>query len=218
MNGFKLINDVGRLHGVFDPEFLNGIQTKMAQLHLNSLSRPAKVAKPEKSVFLGPKDEDQISSYLNKISGLERLKKELAAAPGGKELADNIIKTKGIDLLFGGQLDIPARVNNLHKILNDRNGRDYIKYTLGEKVYNELKVLDRLNKLESRLKEIEKNREEYDIATDPDVLIKGGEVLVDILKARPFAATKKTWNLIKTIKRKKRGESAPQERLSYEIR
>lgn len=205
INPFRFQKQMGELKGVIDEKILQEIEQSIANAHLQSRIAPSEVSTGYKSKFLDM-NENQISSYLDKVSGLKELEQELLKVPGGKEIFDNVKKTKGIDLLFGGQMDISSRSTNLSKYLNDRNGQYYIKYTLGDKVFEELKQLERAGKIESTLKRIEQNPELYDIATDPDILIKGGDVLVSILKGNPFSAIKKGWRLAKTISKAQKGE------------
>jgi hypothetical protein len=207
INPFRFQKQMGEMNGIIDEKILQEIEQSVANAHLQSRIAPSEVSTGYKSKFLDM-NENQISSYLDKVSGLKELEHELLKVPGGKEIFDNVKKTKGIDLLFGGQMDIPSRSTNLSKYLNDRNGQYYIKYTLGDKVFEELKQLERAGKIESTLKRIEQNPELYDMATDPDILIKGGEVLVSILKGNAFSAIKKGWRLAKTISKAQQGEKA----------
>lgn len=217
INPFRFQTQMGKLKGIIDDSLLQEIEQSVADAHLQALHTPNKQATGGfKSKYLDM-DESQVSRYLSKVSGLKELEQELSQVPGGKELFDNIKKTKGIDLLFGGQMDIPSRSNNLSKHLNDRNGQYYIKYTLGDKVYEELKQLEKSGKLESTLKRIEQTPELIDMVKDPDILIQGGDLLASILKGNPFSVVKKGWAIKKSIARKMRGETAAPEEISYAI-
>lgn len=216
VNPFRLQSKLGELKGIIDDNVLSDIEKSIAQAHAQAIQSPPAAPKGYRSRFLDM-DENQLSRTLDKVSGLKELERELSRIPGGKEQFEIIKKTKGIDLLFGGQMDISSRSNKLSKLLNDRNGQHYIKYTLGENVYRELKVLDKKNQIESAIKKIEHNKELYDIATDPDVLMKGGELLVSIIKGNPISAVRKGYQMFKRISKAKGGEKMlPDE--SYEVK
>ena len=103
------------------------LQNKQHQL-LNQPHLPLS----QKSSFLGL-DSTQVARKLKTIEGLRELKEELKRARPNdwKELYDKISKTQGVDLLFGGEFDVPTNAKRIEKMLNSRNERFYLKETLG---------------------------------------------------------------------------------------
>jgi hypothetical protein len=195
-NPAKFERDLSKLQGIIPDELLNQIGQKVFQHHEQSLTTPPL---PGRGPSFANISESQIPSKLKTIEGLKRLKDELSQVSGGKELYEQVAKTQGIDLLFGGQLDIPAKSERIKNILNDRNGRPYIKMTLGE---DNLAVLDDLvakNQLEKRLTEIKESPTLSSILKDPDILVKGSKVVYNILRGNPIGTVNNSVQLAKKI-------------------
>jgi hypothetical protein len=215
MNPIAFEKDIGNLSDLISPEQKNLLSNKMGELHLEQINPPSKVEGPAKNKFLSM-SESQIANSLKTVDGLKRLEIEMSKVPGGKEEYDKIAKTMGIDLLFGGQLDISSKSGRIEKMLNDRNGRYYLRKTLGDNVVKELDLLARNNKLESALGKIEQSSESSGMMTDPDILTKSGDLLVSILKGSPISAIRKSYQLYKKIKKK--SNNLPQlKEVSYQI-
>lgn len=204
MNPAKLERDLAKFEGIIPEDILNSIRSKAAMTHEEALKAPEKAAKPK--TFYGNTERETVSK-IRSIEGLHELKKELTAAGRG-DLYDQIARTQGIDLLFGGQMDVPMRADRIRKMLNGRNERSYLKETLGEE---NIKVLDEVvakNELEKRLSDIEKSSEASDIVTNPDILIKGASVVKNLLKGNILTAVKQARGIFKHIK-KQTGNEVP---------
>jgi hypothetical protein len=211
INPMSLEKDLGKIEDFLPPGQKEFLMNKVQELQM----QPGPSAAPAQSKFL-TMSESQLSNSLDTIDGLKKLEMDLSKVPGGKEAYNNIAKTKGIDLLFGGQLDISSRSDRIAKMLNDRNGRYYLKETLGDNVVKELDVLARNNKLAEALRKIESSKEMSTMLKDPDILMKSGDLLVSVLKGNPISATRKAYQLYKKIKRKSKSISSPKE-ISYQI-
>jgi len=199
INPMQFERDMGKLEGILSAPQAQRIVQEI-ESHQHQALNPPIAPKPNKT--FANITEKEIPSKLKTIEGLRQLKRELASVPKGSQLYEKVAKTQGIDLLFGGQLDISARSERITKMLNDRNGRFYLKETLGEKNVAALEELSKKNQLEKRLKQIETSPELYNIATDPDAYIKGGALIADIIRGRPVAAVKKIYGLYKKFKNK----------------
>ena len=207
LNPAKFERDLSKLRGIVPDEILGQIGQKVFQNHERSLMTQPELPSPKGPSFANI-SESQIPSKLKTIEGLKRLKEELSQVPGGKELYNEVSKTQGIDLLFGGQLDIPAKSERIKNILNDRNGRPYIKMTLGE---DNLHVLDELvakNQLEKRLLQIEESPTLKSILKDPDILVKGSKVVFNILRGNPIGTVNNSVQLAKKIAKHTKAKTA----------
>lgn len=216
INPLKLESDLGKLSSVLSEPQRSSISQKLIKLNHEAINAPKGKSAPGVNKFLSM-NETKLMSYLDNISGLKELEQELSSQPGGKHLYDIIAKTKGIDLLFGGQMDIPAKAARIQKTLNDRNGQHYLRETLGEKVVKELHELVEKNKLEESLNRIEENKEISGIIKNPEILLKSGDIVVSALKGNIFAAIKKAHALYKHIGKIRSPETVGTE-TSYDIK
>jgi hypothetical protein len=198
-NPMKFERDMANLKGIIPDEITESVGQKLYSLHDNAINQPSQKYMKESS--FSNISEREISSKLRTLEGLRQLKKELSQVPGGTEKYREIAGTMGIDLLFGGQMDVPANSDRIRRMINDRNGRPYIKETLGE---DNLKALDELvdkNKLEKRLMEIKESPTLSAMVRDPDILLKGVKVLWNILKGNPMTMITQSVQLQKKIAR-----------------
>jgi hypothetical protein len=216
INPLKLESDLGKLSSILSEPQRASISQKLIKLNHEAINAPKGKVAPGANKFLSM-NEAKLMSHLDNISGLKELEQELSGQPGGKRLYDIIAKTKGIDLLFGGQMDIPAKAARIQKQLNDRNGAHYLRETLGENVVNELNELVEKNKLEESLSKIEENKEISGIIKNPEVLLKSGDIVISALKGNIFAAIKKAHALYKHIGKIRSPEAAGSE-TSYDIK
>lgn len=199
-NPVRFEESMGKLKGIVPDEMISSIGQKLYQLHDKAINKPQVPVQTTPS--FASITEGQISSKLRTIEGLRELKKQLEKVPGGADKYREIAGTMGIDLLFGGQMDVPANSDRIKKMINDRNGRPYIKETLGE---DNLKVLDDLvkkNSLEKRLTEIKESPTLSSMVTDPDILIKGGKLLWHILKGNPISVITNARSIHKRLSKK----------------
>jgi hypothetical protein len=197
-NPMKFERDMAKLQGIIPEEVNQSIGQKLYQLHEESLNQPARIEGPKEPSFARI-SEREIPGKLRTLEGLRQLKKELAQVPGGAEKYKEIAGTMGIDLLFGGQMDVPANSDRIRRMINDRNGRPYIKETLGEDNLHALDELVKKNSLEKRLLEIKESPTLSQMIRDPDILIKGSKVIWSMLKGNPITLTNQWFQLHKKI-------------------
>lgn len=197
-NPMKFERDMAKLQGIIPEEVNQSIGQKLYQLHEESLNQPARIEGPKEPSFARI-SEREIPGKLRTLEGLRQLKKELAQVPGGAEKYKEIAGTMGIDLLFGGQMDVPANSDRIRRMINDRNGRPYIKETLGEDNLHALDELVKKNSLEKRLLEIKESPTLSQMIRDPDILIKGSKVIWSMLKGNPITVTNQLFQLHKKI-------------------
>ena len=195
-NPIKFERDMAALNGIIPEETLNAFGEKVYANYVKAMNGPQKAPKGPTFATIS---EAQVPAKLRTIEGLRQLKKELSQVSGGKEKYDEIAGTMGIDLLFGGQMDVPANSARIKSMINDRNGRPYIKETLGE---DNLRVLDDLvknNELEKRLLEIKENPTLVSILQTPDVIFKGAKALYYMLQGRPITAINQFMSVHKKV-------------------
>jgi len=205
-NPIKFERDMSKLTGIIPDDILQSLGPKMYQLHAQSLAQPEPAEKAPSFANIG---EAQITSKLKTIQGLRELKKQLSQIKGGDELYREIAGTMGVDLLFGGQLDVPTRANKIKNVLNDRNGRPYIRETLGDENLAALDELVRKNDLEKRLIEVEESPTLSSIIKDPDILVKGSKVIWNILKGNPIKIVSHSVQLAKKVSKALKNKSEP---------
>jgi hypothetical protein len=205
-NPMKFERDMASLKGIVPEELIRSLGQKLYQLHNAAINEPAPTA--QRGASFAHISEREIPSKLRTLEGLLQLKKELSQVPGGKEKYREIAGTMGIDLIFGGQMDVPANSDRIRRMIHDRNGRPYIKETLGE---DNLKVLDDLvakNKLEKRLLEIKESPTLSSMVKDPDILITGGKLLWHILRGNPISIITNAAKLQKKFSKKVKNAEA----------
>ena len=200
-NPAKFERKMSALEGIIPEDILQDTAQKVFQNHHQALNSTSISRKLTKSPFEGL-TEKQIISKLRTIQGLKELEHEYSKVPGGKEKYNEIEKTMGLDLLFGGQYDIPARADRIKKLLNDRNARPYLKKTLGEENVAALDELVKKNELEKRIKEIEESPTLSSLIRDPEMWVKGAKVLVNIFKGNGITSINQSVALAKKIGKK----------------
>ena len=151
INPLKFEQDMIKLRQWLPESQVQKIETALQNKQHQLLNQPH-LPLSQKSSFLGL-DSTQVARKLKTIEGLRELKEELKRARPNdwKELYDKISKTQGVDLLFGGEFDVPTNAKRIEKMLNSRNERFYLKETLGEENVKQLDKLVAEGKLEERL-------------------------------------------------------------------
>jgi hypothetical protein len=193
-----------KFEGIIPQDVLNSVGQKVYSSAFNAINQPQKI---EKAPSFANISEAQVSAKLRTIEGLRQLKKELSLVTGGQELYEEIAGTMGVDLLFGGQMDVPANADRIRKMINDRNGRPYIKETLGK---DNLSVLDELvkkNQLQKRLMEIKENPELASIAQSREIIFKAGKIIYYLLKGSPVSAINQFMSIQKKMAKAKDKEA-----------
>jgi hypothetical protein len=206
-NPIKYERDISKLEEIIPDYILGPIGEKIYNNYVQTMNKPSK----EKNEFsFSHISEAQVPSKLGTIEGLRKLKEELSKVPGGKEKYEEYAGTMGIELLFGGQMDVPANSDRIKKMLNDRNGRPYIKETLGEDTVKVLDELVKKNQLEKRLLEIKESPTLSSLVKNPDIIIKGTKLLWSILKGNPISILQHANSLKnKVSKHMKKEEATP---------
>lgn len=198
-NPLSFERDMAKLQGIIPEGMVESLGRKLFSEHEKSLLTPEK---PKGIFSFANITETQIGEKLGSIQGLRQLKAQLSHVPGGKELYEKAAKTFGIDLLFGGQMDIPAKSQRIEKLLNDRNGRPYLIETLGKENVKVLDDLVRDNQLEKRLMEIQETPELMSLLNDPSIITRGTGIILSALRGNFLSAIKQGITLQKAISKK----------------